>query len=188
MEPAVFRPPMRALGGSLLLGAAGGAFVGGVSGVPLLLGALFGAVSAAIALAARHARSLRLVADARGVRLLGGDGAGGAGLEANWPELRLGFGIAQRPDGRLQRYAILADARGRSFAFADRLGTAPAAPVRGADGREVPIVELSDAPLLLALVVQRAPAWHVFPAALQMAPQVEDPSTPGALREPCAQG
>ncbi|MFL5260781.1 MAG: site-2 protease family protein [Anaeromyxobacteraceae bacterium] len=183
MDPAVFRPPMRALGGSLLLGAAAGAFVGGVSGVPLLLGALFGAVSAAIALTARHARSLRLVADERGVRLLGGEGAGGAGLEASWPELRLGFGIAQRGDGRLQRYAILADARGRSFAFADRLGTKQAAPVRGADGREVPVVELRDAPLLLALVVQRAPAWHVFPAALQVAP---DPSTPGSLGEPGA--
>jgi Zn-dependent protease len=189
MEPAVFRPPMRALGGSLLLGAAAGALVGGVAGVPLLLGALFGAVSAAIALAARHARGLRLVADARGVRLLGGEGAGGAKLEASWPELRLGFGIAQRGDGRLQRYAVLADARGRSFAFADRLGTSPAAPVRGADGREVPVVELRDAPLLLALVVQRAPAWHVLPASLQVAPEVDEgPSTPGSLRGPHAQG
>jgi Zn-dependent protease len=41
--------------------------------------------------------------------------------------------------------------------------------VQGADGRPVPVVELRDAPLLLALVVQRLPAWNLLPESLQAA-------------------
>jgi Zn-dependent protease len=176
MESALFRPPMRALGGALLLGAAAGAFVGVAFAVPVLLGALFGGISAAIAIASRHARGLRVLADDRGVRVLGGAEPGRA-LDASWGELRLGFGVVQRGDGRLQRYAILADALGRSFAFGDRVGTTTTTPVRGADGREVPVIELRDAPLLLALVVQRAPAWNVLPQSLQVPPEGVAPST-----------
>ncbi len=167
MEAAVFRPPMRRLGGSLVLGASAGTAVGAVFGVPLLVGALFGAVAAAVAVAALHARDLRVVADERGVRVLGGPAA----LDAAWGELRLGFGVALRSDGVAQRYAILADALGRSFAFAYGKGGLPSGAVQGADGRSVEVVELREAPLLLAVVVQRAPAWHVFPESLQAPPR-----------------
>ena len=172
MEPATFRPPMRRLRGPLLLGGCAGALVGALCGIPILLSLLFGAVSAAVAVAAFHARALRVVADERGVRVLGGP----ATVDAPWDELRLGFGLAQRSDGVAQRYAILADALGRSFAFAYGAGGLPCRPVQGADGRPVAVVELREAPLLLALIVQRAPAWHVFPESLQT-----PPPPPGAL-------
>src|SRR6266536_3102939 len=113
MEPATFRPPMRALGAPMLMGALAGAAVGVLFEVPLSIAAIFGAVAAAIVLSAQHARGLRVIADERGVRAVGAAPL----LDGAWSELRLGFGIAQREDGRLQRYAILADARGRSFAF-----------------------------------------------------------------------
>jgi len=167
MEPATFRPPMRRLGGQLLLGGLAGAVIGVLFEIPLVLGVLFGAVAAGIAVAARHARALRAVADERGVRILGVVPP----VDAPWGELRLGFGLTQRDDGAVQRYAVVADARGRSFAFADGTGGRPCRPVRGADGRLVPVVELRDAPLLLAVIVQRAPAWHVFPASLQAPPR-----------------
>ncbi|HET9594902.1 MAG TPA: site-2 protease family protein [Anaeromyxobacteraceae bacterium] len=163
MEPALFRPPMPRTGGALALGAGAGAVVGIVAGVPPLLAALFGAVAAAIALSARHARGLRLVADERGVRVEGG----AERLEAAWGTLRLGFGLAQREDGSVQRYAALADPRGRTFAFCEPAPGRLSQGVAGADGRLVPLVELREAALLLALVVQRVPAWNVFPESLQ---------------------
>jgi Zn-dependent protease len=166
MEPATFRPPLRRLGGPLLLGGGAGAAVGATCGVPILLALLFGAIAAAVAVAARHARALRVVADERGLRVL----AGPAPVDAAWNELRLGFGLAQRADGAAQRYAIFADALGRSFAFAYGTAGLPCRPVQGADGRPVAVLELREAPLLLALIVQRAPAWHVFPESLQAAP------------------
>ena len=70
-----------------------------------------------------------VVADERGLAVVGADEALEP-LEARWGELRIGFGAAEGL-GRTQRYAILADARGRSFAFADRAGGGPCAPVRG---------------------------------------------------------
>jgi Zn-dependent protease len=93
----------------------------------------------------------------------------GAELEVGWPEVRLGFGLAQRSDGSVQRYAAVADARGRSFAFAETNGHSCGA-VQGADGRNVDVVELREAPLLLAVIVQRLSAWHVFPEALRQPP------------------
>src|SRR5690349_6015038 len=180
MEPAVFRPPLRPLGAPMLLGALAGAALCAAFDVPPLLGALFGAVAAAIVLAAQQVRGLRVVADERGVAVIGApparpgppQRAGGAAVAAAWSELRLGFGIAQRADGRLQRYAIVADPLGRSFAFTEGLGRVAAGAVRGADGREVPVVDLRDAPLLLAIAVQRVPAWNVLPESLQAAPGV----------------
>lgn len=172
-EPAVFRPPLRGLGPHLLLGGAAGALVGLATAVPPLLAVLFGAVAAAIAVTARHAGALRVLADERGVRVLGA----GTPLEAAWGELRLGFGLAQRPDGLVQRYAILADPRGRSFAFCEpAAGEGPAAPAQGADGGAVPIVALLDAPLLLAVLVQRVPAWQVLPESLRAAPLAVAPA------------
>lgn len=167
MEPAVFRPPLRRLGAHLLAGAAAGAAVGLLAQIPPMVAALFGAVAAAIAVTARHAGALRAVADARGLRVLGA----ASPVDGAWGELRLGFGLAQRADGQVQRYAVVADARGRSFAFAEPAAgpAAPSAEVRGADGRPVPVVELRDAPLLLGLLVQRVPAWQVLPEALQQA-------------------
>ncbi len=169
MEPAAFRPPMRRLGGLLVLGGLAGAAIGLASGVPPLAGVLFGAVAAAISLTARHSRGLRVVADERGLRVLGSP----AQIDAPWAELRLGFGIAQRADGVAQRYAIFADARGGSFAFAGGAGGLPCRPVKGADGRALEVVELREAPLLLAVIVQRAPAWYVLPESLQ-GPLVSD--------------
>jgi Zn-dependent protease len=163
MDVAVFRPAPRNALRALLLGALGGAAVGVLAGVSLLPAALLGAVASAIAVGVRHAAGLRLVATERGLAVRGG----GSGLEARWGELRLGFGASPRPAGSPQRYAIVADARGRSFAFADLAGGAPPEPVRGLDGGPVEVVSLRDAPLLLALVVQRAPAWHVLPPALR---------------------
>ncbi len=160
-EPAVFRPPLRAAGGNILLGAAAGSVLGLVFAIPALVAASFGAVAAAIAIAARHARGLRVLADERGVRVLEGDGP----LDAAWP-VRLGFGLTQRDDGTIQRYAIFADGQGRSFAFADTGGRRCGA-VQGADGRSVEVTELRDAPLLLAILVQRSAAWTVFPEPLR---------------------
>ncbi|HVI96120.1 MAG TPA: site-2 protease family protein [Anaeromyxobacter sp.] len=160
---AVFRPALRNLLPALLAGALGGLLVGGVADVPLPLGALFGAIAAAIAIGVRQLTGVRIVATEAGLSVKGG----GAPVEARWGELRIGFGRTPRADGSLQRYAILADARGRSFAFAERAGVGPCAPVRGLDGDEVEVVDLRDAALLLALVVQRTPAWWILPPALQ---------------------
>jgi len=160
MEPAVFRPVLRGQVRLLLLGGAGGFVLGALAGIPVLVAALFGAIAAAVATSARHAAGLRLVAGAEGVSVLGG----GQPLSAAWGALRLGFGRTTRPDGGdLQRYAILADPDGRSFAFADFAGQAPCDPVRGAGGQPVPVVDLKDAAVLLALLVQRVPAWQVLP-------------------------
>lgn len=167
MEPAAFRPPMRRLGGLLVLGGLAGAAIGLASDVPPLVGVLFGAVAAAISLTARHSRGLRVVADERGLRVLGGP----AQVDAPWAELRLGFGIAQRADGVAQRYAIFADERGRSFAFAGGASGLPCRPVKGADGRALEVVELREAPFLLAVIVQRAPAWYALPESLQVPPR-----------------
>jgi Zn-dependent protease len=160
MKAAVFRAGQRSILPALLAGAAGGALVGLVAGIPVLAGAALGAAAAAIAVGLRNASAPRLVATERGVAT-----RGASGMEARWDELRLGFGTS---DG--QRYAVLADPRGRSFAFAD-LGGARSRPIRGADGQQVPVLDLRDAPLLLALVVQRAGAWHVFPPELQAPPE-----------------
>jgi len=170
VDAAVFRPAQRAFLPALLAGAAGGAVIGGVAGIPVLAGAALGAAAAAIAVGVRNVAGPRLVATERGVAAKGE----GSGLEARWDELRLGFGASAG-----QRYAILADPRGRSFAFADRGGARSVPPVRGADGRDVPVVDLRDAPLLLALVVQRAGAWHVLPPDLQSPPVNEPESEPG---------
>ncbi len=165
-EPATFRPPLRRLGAALLLGAAAGAAVGLFARVPVLLAALFGAAASAISMAARQARGRRVVADERGLRVMGGPP-----VDATWPELKLGFGMAQRSDGMAQRYAIFADARGRSFGFVDAGPGLSFSAAQGADGRPVEIVELRDAPLLLAIIVQRVPAWHVLPESLQAPPR-----------------
>ncbi len=175
VETATFRPPMERLGPLVAAGAAGGALVGGALGVPLLLSALFGAAAAGIALTARQAGGLRLQADERGLRLLGA----GPGLDAPWSQVRLGFGMTARDDGQVQRYAILADPRGRSFAFAEVEGRVRCQPVRGGDGRLVPVTGLREAALLLALVVQRTGAWEVLPEPLRAA-AAAPPPPPGS--------
>ncbi|HZY03164.1 MAG TPA: site-2 protease family protein [Anaeromyxobacteraceae bacterium] len=182
VETATFRPPIERLGPLVAAGAAGGALVGGALGVPLLLSAMFGAAAAGIALSARQASGLRLQADERGLRLLGA----APGLEAPWPEVRLGFGTTARDDGRVQRYAILADARGRSFAFAEVEGRARCQPVRGADGRLVPLFGLREAALLLALVVQRTGNWEVLPEPLRAAPASPAPAPDSPAPAPAA--
>ncbi|WP_242346782.1 site-2 protease family protein [Anaeromyxobacter terrae] len=169
MEAAVFRPALRNVLLALVAGAAGGVVLGVVAGAPFLLSLVFGAVAAALALAFRQLTGLRVVATVDGLAVKGRD----ASLSARWEELRLGFGRSPRPDGSWQRYAIVADARGRSFAFADFAGTRTCEPVRGLDGAEVEVEDLRDAALLLGLVVQRAPAWHVLPPALLAPPVVE---------------
>jgi Zn-dependent protease len=169
--PATFRPPLRRLGPALLLGATAGAVLGLATRIPFPLGALFGATAAAISLAARHARGLRVVADERGLRV-----AGGPPVDATWPEIRLGFGLVQRADGVAQRYAIFADGRGRSFGFTVPGPGLGLPRTRGADGQPVDIAELSDAPLLLAIIVQRAPAWFVLPESLLAPPQAPPPA------------
>jgi Zn-dependent protease len=169
---ASFRPVPAPVGKALLLGAVGGAGLGLLLGLPssaFLLFMAFGAVAAWVAVAASHASGLRAIADARGLRVVVPRGAAAAGLDGAWPELRVGFGFARRADGGVQRYAILADARGRSFAFADLAGAPTCEPVAGADGRAVPVVDLREAALLLGLVVQRCPAWHVLPEPLASA-------------------
>ena len=70
----------------------------------------------------RQVTGLRVVATELGLGVRGRP----TPLEARWEELRLGFGQSARRGGGLQRYAIVADARGRSFAFADLTG-APSA-------------------------------------------------------------
>ncbi len=166
MDPAVFRPAARVLAPALLAGALGGFMLGVLAGIPPLLGALFGGAAAAVALGVRQVTGLRVVATERGLAVQGRPVA----LEARWEELRLGFGQSARRGGGLQRYAIVADPRGRSFAFADFTGAPPCEPVRGLDGDPVEVTDLRDAPLLLALVVQRAPAWHVLPEPLLAPP------------------
>ena len=195
MEPATFRPPLRGLGAPLALGAGAGVLVGLAAGVPPVLAALFGGLAAAIALTARHTAGLRVVAgegglEARGSPAVldpdsGGPALRGSGLSAGWGELRLGFGVAQRERGAVQRYAIVADAAGRSFAFCEPGPGGACPPVVGADGRRVALVELRDAPLLLGLVVQRVPAWHVLPESLRervppVAAEPLDAAGPGA--------
>jgi Zn-dependent protease len=172
MDAAVFRRAPRSLLPALLAGAAGGAVIGSVVGVHLLASAVLGAAALAIAVAIANASGPRVVATEAGVAVKGD----GVGMEAHWAELRLGFGSIGEPP---QRYAILADPRGRSFAFAD-LGTRKLPkPVRGLDGREVPVVNLREAPLLLALMVQRAGAWHVLPPELQVPPPAPPAPEPG---------
>lgn len=176
MEAAVFRPAIRRVLPSLLAGALGGAFVGAVAGIPLLLAALFGALASAVALALRQLAAVRAVATEEGLVVKGR----AEPLDARWSELRVGFGESRRSSGPPQRYAILADARGRSFAFADLAGGPPCAKVRGLDGGEVEVVDLREGALLLALVVQRAPAWYVLPEALRAAAPAPDPAVPAA--------
>jgi Zn-dependent protease len=166
-DSAVFRPAARNVPRTILAGALGGALVGLILEIPLLLAALFGAIAAAIAVAVRQATGLRAVATEGGLAVRGRED----GLEARWEELRIGFGASLREDGGLQRYAIVADGKGRSFAFADFAGAPPCRPVRGLDGEDVEVVHLREAALLLAVVVQRTPAWHVLPPGL-VAPSI----------------
>lgn len=166
MEPAVFRPVHRGQGRLILLGAAAGAGLGLAVDVPPLLAALFGAVAAAIATSARHVAGVRLAATAERLDLLGGAEPFGA----RWEELRLAFTLAARPDGGdYQRCAVLADPQGRSVAFGVFAGQGPCLPVRGAGGREVEVLDLEGAALLLAVLVQRVPAWQVLPEWLREA-------------------
>lgn len=191
MEPAVFRPVHRGQGKSILLGGAAGlalgvatlAAAGPGGGVPPLLAALFGAVAAAIATSARHAAGVRLSASAERLDLLGGPEPFGA----PWAELRLGFGLASRPDGGdYQRYAVLADPAGRSVAFALFAGQGPCRPVRGAGGREVEVLDLEGAAVLLAILVQRVPAWQVLPDWLLAAEAPPPLDAPPAAAAPTA--
>jgi len=163
MEPAVFRPVHRSQGKSILIGGAAGLALGLASGIPPLLAAIFGAVAAAIATSARHVAGVRLVASAERLEVLGREAAFGA----RWEELQLAFGLTSRPDGGdYQRYAVLADPAGRSVAFASFGGRGPCLPVRGAGAVEVEVLDLEGAPVLLAILVQRVPAWQVLPAWL----------------------
>ncbi|HTN50861.1 MAG TPA: site-2 protease family protein [Anaeromyxobacter sp.] len=179
LDPAVFRPVSRHGARPLLLGAIGGALVGWVLDMPVPLAALFGGLAAAIAMGARQATGPRAVATEAGLSVKGREG----GLDGRWAELRLGFGRSPRPDGTLQRYAILADPRGRSFAFADLAGAPPCQPVRGLDGADVEVLDLREAALLLALVVQRVPAWHVLPPGLLAPPLAERPEAAALAEE-----
>lgn len=169
MEAAVFRPALRNVLPTLVAGAGGGALLGAVVGAPFLLSLLFGAVAAALAVGARQLRGVRVVASADGLAVKGG----AVPVEARWEELRLGFGRSPRADGSWQRYAVVADGRGRSFAFADFAGARACEAVRGLDGTDVEVMDLKDTALLLAVVVQRAPAWHVLPPALLAPPVIE---------------
>jgi len=181
-ETATFRPVPPPVGKALLLGAAGGAALGLLLGLPssgFLLLLAFGAVAAWVAAAATHASGVRALADERGLRVVGPRSAPGVGLEAAWADLRLGFGFARRADGGAQRYAVLTDPGGRSFAFADLAGAPACEPVTGADGRAVPVADLREAALLLGLVVQRCPAWHVLPE--QLAAPAATPAQAGSL-------
>ncbi|HEY7724550.1 MAG TPA: site-2 protease family protein, partial [Anaeromyxobacteraceae bacterium] len=169
---ATFRPAARPVGPALLAGAAAGGLLGALLDLPALLFALLGAAAAFVAVAARHAAGLRAVATAGGLHVAGPRDHPAVGLEARWEELRLGFGFAVRADGGAQRYAIVADGRGRSFAFASLGGGLPCAqPVTGADGRPVPVVDLgAEAAVLLGVAVQRAPAWQALPEQLRAPP------------------
>ncbi len=179
MEPAVFRPVRRGQGQHILLGGAAGAALGAVAGVPVLLAGLFGGVAAALATTARHVSGVRLAATPERLDLLGRPEPFGA----RWEELRLGFGLATRPGGDYQRYAVLADPAGRSVAFGAFAGQGPCLPVRGAGGREVEVLDLEGAAVLLAILVQRIPAWQVLPAWLAEAegpPPLEPVAPAGA--------
>jgi Zn-dependent protease len=163
MEPAVFRPVHRGQAKSILVGAAAGLALGLVTGIPPLLATLFGAVAAAIATSARHVAGVRLAASPERLEVLGRQ----APFGARWEELRLGFGLTARPDGGdYQRYAVLADPQGRSVAFGAFGGQGPCLPVRGAGGLEVEVLDLEGAAVLLAILVQRVPAWQVLPSWL----------------------
>jgi len=166
---ATFRPRPPRSGLPILLGAAGGMVLGLAltDGGEALLFAAFGGLAAWITLSARHAAGLRAVAGEEGLRVWQGRAER---LLARWDELRLGFGFAAGAGGSVQRYAIVADGRGRSFAFADLAGQGSCQPVAGADGQPVEVVDLPEAPLLLGLVVQRCPAWQVLPPELSLAP------------------
>jgi len=165
---ATFRPRPPHGGLPLLLGGSGGLALGLAltGGGEALLFAAFGALAAWIAVSVRHAAGLRAVAGEQGLRVLGPDER----LSARWEGLRLGFGFAASAQGSAQRYAIVADGQGRSFAFADLAGQGPCQPVAGADGQLVAVVDLPEAPLLLGLLVQRCPAWQVLPPELALAP------------------
>ncbi len=165
-EPAAFRPPLRGVGLPLLLGVLGGGAVGLVTGIPLLVAALFGGAASAIALSLRQLSGLKVIASEEGLEVARQE----APFRAPWHELRLGFGLALRDDGKVQRYAVVADGAGRSFAFAEPVSAAPCQRVRGADGRPVPVVELREAALLLAVIVQRGARWEVLPDGLRSAP------------------
>jgi len=167
VERAVLRPPVARSGWLVLAGGAAGLGVAMPFGVPPLLAALFGAAAAGLALAARQAAGLRVVADERELRVVGGS----ADFAAPWEELRVGHGLVERRDGALQRYAVVADAQGRSFAFAEMNGGAAATPVRGADGRPVEVVDLREAAVLLGLVVQRVPAFGLLPESMRAPPE-----------------
>ncbi len=184
MDAAVFRPALRNVLLALLAGAIGGGVIGVVAGVPPLLAALFGAVAAALAIGFRQLTGVRVIAGEAGLAVKGR----AAPLDARWSELRIGFGRSARADGSLQRYAIVADARGRSFAFADLAGAPPCAPVRGLDGADVDVVDLREGTLLLALLVQRAPAWWILPSALHAPPAPELAPQPPADAAPSLPG
>jgi Zn-dependent protease len=167
MEPAVFRPIPRGRLLALLAGAVGGAILGWFADVSFPFGPLFGAVAAAIATAAAHARGVRVVATPERFEVAGS----AAPVSAPWPALRVGFGRTVRPGGgELQRYAIVADPAGRSFAFGVFGKNGPCAPVVGADGRPVEVLDLEGAPILLGVLVQRVPAWQVLPEWLVNVP------------------
>jgi len=184
---ATLRPAVRGIFPALLLGAVGGAVLGGLGQVPPAVTALLGAVAAAVALGVAHATGVRVVLTGEGLGVRGG---GLPALSARWEELRVGFGAAVPPGGRLaQRYAILADARGRSFAFAERSVEVPGPLplVRGLDGEEVPVVDLRDAAILLGVVIQRVPRWDYLPPELQaLAPAPEEGVRPEAGPRPAA--
>jgi len=163
VDRAVLRPPAARSGWLVLAGAGAGLAVAMPFGVPPLLAGLFGAAAAGLTLAVRQLAGLRVIADERGLEVLGG----GTGFAAPWEQLRVGHGLVERRDGALQRYVVVADAAGRSFAFAEMGGGAAATPVRGADGRPVDVVDLREAALLLGLVVQRVPALELLPESMR---------------------
>ena len=167
MDPAVFRPRQPAQLKLILAGAAGGFMIGFLAEIPVLLAALFGGVAAAIANGARHVRGVRLVAGPERLEVLGRE----APFSASWSEVRLGFGLTSREGGDYQRFAILADPAGNSVAFGVFAGQGPCRAVRGANGQEVEVLDLEGAPVLLAILVQRVPAWHVLPDWLVEVPQ-----------------
>jgi len=181
MEPAVFRPVRHRQGQLVLLGAAGGTAAGLAAGINPLLGTLFGAIAAAIAGSARHVSGVRLVASAERLEVRGR----AEPFSARWEELRLAFGLTSRPEGgEYQRHAVLADAQGNSVAFGAFGGRGPCRPGRGAGGRPVEVLDLEGAPLLLALLVQRVPAWQVLPGWLAEAPAPRPAAAPEGAVEP----
>jgi Zn-dependent protease len=176
MEPAVFRPVPRGQGQPILLGGAAGAALGVLADINPILGAIFGGVAAAIAASARHVSGVRLVASEERLEVLGRPEP----FSARWEELQLAFGLTSRPDGGdYQRYAVLADPRGRSVAFGAFGGQGPCRPVRGAGAGEVEVLDLEGAAVLLAILVQRMPAWQVLPEWLREA-AAPPPLEPGA--------